>query len=174
MWNWNLDLGQPTLYLADLRPLGKQAEMIVKKDWEDQVRRFGEQKLTGLGNGLTLGNMTQSVARTTHNGAPVEVVTFAGNVVQAGETYRERFDYTVEVESKRLLSVQQYAGRPGQETRLVGTPVEIEYDVPIPANLRPQVGTVVPATLRIEETATTLKLIMSASGQDISNIHLPK
>jgi hypothetical protein len=159
-----------------LRPLGAKAEAIIEKDLQHRSRGRQWLKPAEIANGLSLKNMTQSVTRTTRKGRLVDVVTVAGDIEQSGKDYRARHDYVVDVESRRLVSsaFHGYVGVHGQEPMLTGYTIECEYDLPIPVNLRPKVGAVVPATARIEETATSYSLTISAKGKKLWSRDYPK
>ena len=180
VWSYSARMGG-NMYVADMRPLGAKAEQIVRKSLVESLAMFVDGQL-GLGRDLHLKNMTESVTTEVRNGREVNLVTYEGdtNVRYTGETeaqgrpVRVRYVYELEAASGRLLSYQRYASVPGVEEQLVGGSEIIEYGVPIPADLRPDLGPVVPATLRIEETPTTLKMIMSANGEDIANMEVPK
>ena len=173
-WKW--EQGKP-MYLADLRPLGAKAEAILEKNLQRQSRGGQWLKPADLATAASLKNETQSVTRTTRKGRLVDVVTVVGDAEQAGRTYRARHVYVVDVESKRLVSSSSfdaYAGEHGQKPMLIAITIDAEYDLPIPANLRPKVGAVVPATAEMEEKATSYRLTISAKGQQIWSRDYPK
>ena len=154
------------MYVADLRPLGEKAAEMVRKDSQQALSVFAKGLPLPSKVDLSLKNMTQSVTSETRDGREVKVVTFAGDKDHEGKVVRERYVYEIDATSKRMLSFKRYASIPGVKEELVGASEKIEFDVPMPADVRPRADPVIPATLRIEETATTLKMIMSAEGQD--------
>ena len=180
VWSYSARMGGK-MYVADMRPLGAKAERIVRKNLEETLAMFVNGQL-GLGRDLHLKNMTESVTTEVRNGREVNLVAYEGdtNVRYTGETeaqgrpVRLRYVYELDAASGRLLSYRRYASVPGVDEQLVGASEVIDYDVPLPTDLRPDLGPLVPATLRIEETPTTLKMIMSANGEDIANVEVPK
>jgi hypothetical protein len=164
------------IYVANLRPLGTKGEEIGRKEVRESLALFAEGLLGRGAKFIHLKNLTESVTTETRDGRRVNVVTYAGDtpVVSGGQLVKERYVFDLDARSGRLLAYRRYASVPGVKEELVGGIEMIEYDVPVPTTPRPQVGTVLPATLRIEETADTLKLIMSAGDKYIMTIEVPK
>jgi hypothetical protein len=159
-------------YVADLRPLGPRAAEIVSKDSRQRLAMYlgGQMSEQHLG----LENMTRSVSTEARNGRKITLVTYTGTLRSQTKPVTQRIVFELDARSRRLLSIQKYAKLEGGAEELVGGTEKIEYDIPVPTSIRPQVGTVVPATARVEETATTLKLITSANGEDISTTEVPR
>jgi hypothetical protein len=168
----NLDTGEKwsfsarrdgNMYLADLRPLGPEAE-------ETEGRKAWEWLADYLGAEVAWEDETASVVTEVRGGREVTILTRRLSDDPTGL----QDVYELDAASGLILSFHRYARLPDGREEVVGEAETIEYGASVPTDLRPDVGTVVPATVTVEETETGRSLVMSADGKEITRTDVPR
>lgn len=166
-WGYGADGG--IRYSADLTPVAGPAAVFVSSISRTLLA-------ANLGPVLTshLSNVEDSVTTEVQDGRRVLVVTYVGALRTSPRLVRERFVFTVDEATERLITLEQYAQAEGHPEELIARSEMIEYDVPVPADLAPPDAPREMATVEAEETDKVVRLIMKVGDKVIGRAEATK
>ena len=166
-WAYGSDSG--VCHVADIRPVAdKVAEMIDRGTQAlltDNLRAVIETGLT---------DVTESVATETRNGRQVRVVTYRGTFATSPRHITHRYVFDLEPDTDHMIAMHQYAQAEGSPEELVAKLDQIEYGVPVPANLAPADAKTVRAEAIVEDTDRAISLIMQVDGKEVGRTEAPR
>ncbi len=166
---WMYDSRSGLWYIADLTPVFSVAAEVVQLRARQGLR--GEAPRVPYG----LADVHESVHMETREGREIAVITYTG-INNGGERpLAERHVFEVDMATNHLLNSRRYVQAPGSEEQLLESVDHVDYNVPVPTDApEKEHATVVRATVRAEENAEDLSLVLYVDGKEILRSDAPK
>lgn len=172
---WHYVADDRACYVADISPIRGEAADIVLRGIDSYARSGFIGMVEQLG-----GESPKTVEIEDRDGREVASVTVTypypdrpGRPKVTG-----RMVFEVDYETGRLLGMRQYAEAEGYPEQFVGAVDKLNYDVPLPADLRtselPPDTRTVPASATVEHTDGYLSLVMRVDGTMIVRKDVPR
>jgi hypothetical protein len=161
------------LYQADLGSAGSRLQEILGP--------FSDMLRSGQVTDLELRDHPDAQIQThreVRDGHAVDVVTFSYPMTSRPHVMIERV-FEIDAATHRLLGARRYASTQGPAEEMIDSVDRIRYDEPMPPELAalpalPPGTQVVAAEVRVQETDTTLSLVMAVDGKEIQRAEVPK
>ena len=166
---WLYARDKSALYQADLKPLGgKACEIITRLAEMIRASHLTEAMRPHF------PDAQQSVEIVRQDGGAVALVTVSYTTEANGVPVHVREVFEVDPETNHLFSSRKFARTGDGAEELVGAVDRVDYNLPLPASVDtsaiPEGTATVQATAGIEETSTTLALVMKVDGVELGRM----
>ncbi len=167
------DSEKHVLYEADLGPAADRLPQILAPF--NHLLRSGQVTSLELTDHPDAEVSTERIRR---DGRAVDAVSFVYALPSPSRVMVRRV-FDLDAATHRLLSARRYVWTEGTPEKLLDSIRGIQYDEPMPPDLDtmpalPADATVVTGEVSVEETETTLSLVMSVEGEEIERCEVPK
>jgi hypothetical protein len=171
---WYYRADDRACYVADVSPIRGEVADVVLRGIDSYARSGLIDMVEQLG-----GDAPKTVEIEDRDGREVAVVSVTYPYPQRPDRPQVtgRMVFEVDCQTDRLLRMRQYAQADGHPEQLVGAVDKLEYDVPLPADLRtselPPGTRTVPASADVEQADGYLSLVMRVDGTVIVRKDVP-